>query len=338
VGGGVDEKSEIKGLRRKTLILTKWLLAYPSLIGRYMRAPRHDVVLLPYPGGVDIFIIYPLAKLRGARICLDIFISVFDTTVIDRKMLAAQGIAATMLYHLERFAIAIADIRLIDTQTHASYLENLFRLPTGSICPVWVGVEGDSFPRIKSPLSNVNANRATRVLFYGQFIPLHGLDVIVKAAQLLEQRYSGSYEWVLIGRGQLQQEIDKMIREYRLKSITRIDWVSYERLIDEIYAADVCLGVFNEHGKSQRVIPNKVFQILAAGKPLVTAESKAMRELVPEDIDGVVLVEPGDPGALVDGVLKIENALSTCGIDNSEMPFVDAEMVVTQLYSALERL
>lgn len=336
VWGGVDDKSQIKGAYQKIRIAIKWLLAYPILIFRYLRAPSHDVVLVPYLGIFDVFIIYPFAKLRGARICLDIFISVFDTTVIDRRLLAPQGIAARLLYCVERLAIGLADIPLIDTQTHASYLEDLFRLPKGGISPVWVGVESDSFPRIESTVKSASVNQKVRVLFYGQFIPLHGIDVIVQAAQLLERSHSGVYEWVLIGKGQLQPDIDEMIREHAVTSITRLEWVSYDRLIQEIYAADMCLGIFNRRGKSQRVIPNKVFQILAAGKPLITAESKAMRELVTEEIDGIALVRPGDPQALVGGVLKITNALQTCGIDNTRMPVVNAEVVAKQLLNALE--
>jgi glycosyltransferase involved in cell wall biosynthesis len=50
------------------------------------------------------------------------------------------------------------------------------------------------------------------------------------------------------------------------------------------------------------VIPNKVFQILAAGQPLITRDSPAIRELLSDSLPGVYLVPPADPEALLDAV------------------------------------
>lgn len=64
-----------------------------------------------------------------------------------------------------------------------------------------------------------------------------------------------------------------------------------------IAAADVCLGIFGVTAKAARVVPCKVHDALAAGKPLVTADSPAARALLRDGVDAV-LVPPGDPGAL----------------------------------------
>jgi glycosyltransferase involved in cell wall biosynthesis len=50
------------------------------------------------------------------------------------------------------------------------------------------------------------------------------------------------------------------------------------------------------------VIPNKVFQILATGTPLITRDSPAIRELLSPDTDGVWLIPPADPAALASAV------------------------------------
>jgi len=63
----------------------------------------------------------------------------------------------------------------------------------------------------------------------------------------------------------------------------------------EIAAASLCLGIFGTSAKAGRVIPNKVFECLAVGRPVVTADTPAIRGA----FDGEVAVVPaGDPDAL----------------------------------------
>jgi glycosyltransferase involved in cell wall biosynthesis len=52
------------------------------------------------------------------------------------------------------------------------------------------------------------------------------------------------------------------------------------------------------------VIPNKAFQALACGTPLVTADTPAARELL-VDGESALLVAPGDPEALADAIRRI---------------------------------
>ena len=64
-------------------------------------------------------------------------------------------------------------------------------------------------------------------------------------------------------------------------------------------ASDVCLGVFGTSPKSQRVIPNKVFDALAVGRPVVTADTPAVREVLTHG-EKAWLCPPGDPDALAE--------------------------------------
>ena len=60
----------------------------------------------------------------------------------------------------------------------------------------------------------------------------------------------------------------------------------------------MCLGIFGATEKAALVIPNKVFQILSARRPLITRDSPAIRELLGDGVPGATLVPPADPVAL----------------------------------------
>ena len=54
------------------------------------------------------------------------------------------------------------------------------------------------------------------------------------------------------------------------------------------------------------MIPNKAFQALACGAPLVTADTPAARELLRDD-ESALLVPPGDAGVLAGAVRRLHD-------------------------------
>ena len=82
--------------------------------------------------------------------------------------------------------------------------------------------------------------------------------------------------------------------------------MDYELLPGELHRASCALGIFGTSDKARRVIPNKAFQALACGVPLVTADTPAARELL-TDGESALLVPPGDPEALADALQRLSS-------------------------------
>lgn len=297
---GIEDKSQIRGIGQRVGLLLRWLAAYPRLAWSLVRARRPDCVLISYPGILDVLVAFPIARLRGIPIVWDVFLSLYDTVCEDRRLLRPAGIPGRLLRFVERLALRCADLPFMDTQAHARRLETLFGLPRDSCGAVWVGAETAVFAPPTRPRPQRNA--ATRVLFYGQFIPLHGIPTIIEAARLLRDH---PIEWQIVGTGQEAARIRRMLDEDPLPRLQWVNWVEYRKLADWIAEADVCLGIFGTTDKAASVIPNKVFQIVSAGRPLVTRDGPAIRELLSPSPGCVALVDPGNPRALADAVLAL---------------------------------
>ncbi len=338
---GIEDKSQIKGLAAKLTLLARWLMAYPALILGYLRAPKHQVVVVPYPGNLDVLVLWPLARLRGAKICWDMFLSLYDTTVIDRGLLRRGSLAARLLFASEWLSTRAADRVLLDTRAQADYISQLFTLPSTKLGAFQVGAETELFVRADLPPTT----SPLKVLFYGQFIPLHGLDTIVEAIALVEGRTVGpALRFTIVGTGQEEARIDALIAAKRLRSVERIKWVEFRGLPALIASSAICLGVFARAGKGTRVIPNKVFQILSVGRPLISMDSPAIRELVEPGL-ALRLVPPGDAPALAEAIIALARDLSTAGGARSlhqsavaRMPQVGAPQVRGQFLAATETL
>ena len=298
----IEDKSQITGVLFYLKILLRWFFAYPPLIFKYFKQPAHDVVFVGYLGQLDVLILWPFAKLRGKPVVLDAFISLYDSIVFDRRLVGQYNPVAWAIYVLEWVAFRAADLVLIDTEAHRQYLIDTFGLKPSKTGKVLVGVEPEFFQADDSDIADTEKKKLFTFLFYGQFIPLHGIPVIVEAARIAE---GSPLEIIIIGKGQESEKVEKMLNEVPLTCIRWVPWVEYQTLSHFIRSADVCLGIFGDSAKASRVIPNKVYQILHSGKSLITRDSPAIRELLTPNEPGVYLVPPADPKILAEQMLKL---------------------------------
>jgi glycosyltransferase involved in cell wall biosynthesis len=294
VWSGVEDKSQLNRGQRAVRLL-RWAASYPRLLLRFMTAPRPDVVLLAYPAHMDALVLRTAARLRRVPVAMDLFMSLYDTTVIDRALVGPGSVRARLLRSLEWLAVRAADRVFIDTAPHARYVEELFGLSRERVGDVPVGAELAMFELRPRP----TLQDRPRILFYGQLIPLHGIGTVLDAAMSLR---GAAFDWVIIGSGQETGTVEAALGRMPPPHITWKRWVPYSELADEIEAASVCLGIFGSSRKAASVVPNKVYQCLACGRHVVTRESPAMRQLADEDEPGVTLVAAKSADALLDGI------------------------------------
>ncbi|WP_225421507.1 glycosyltransferase [Sphingomonas parva] len=297
---GIEDKA-VAGRGRLLRAALTLLAAYPAAMLKLLRAPRGGAVLLPYPGIPDVFFAAIAARLRGRRIVLDAFLPLHDTIVGDRAMLRPRSLPARLIWLAERIGLRLADIILVDTDQHGDFFAVEFGIDRSRFETVLVGAE----PLFRAPAGPVPPLPAPAgrplVLFYGQLIPLHGLETILEAAR---RTVDAPFHWLLVGRGQQEPLLRAALETKAMPNVSWLPWVDYAALPALIGHADLCLGIFGASAKAGRVIPNKMFQVLSAGKPIVTRASPAVAALAAEFPDTVITVPAADPVALAETVRR----------------------------------
>ncbi len=253
-----------------------------------------DVLVVGYPGHLDLVAARRAAG--GRPVVFNPLVSLADTFVSDRGRFQPGSPAARTLVAIDRHALRAADLVVADTRAGAAHLAALAGLPPERIEVCLVGAEERLF----------RPGWARRVpftcLFVGKLIPLHGVETILAAA-----RAAPDLAFRIVGSGQLEAALRD-----RPPNVDWAPWVDYESLPDELHRAGCALGIFGTSGKAARVIPNKAFQALACGTPLVTADTPAARELL-VDGESALLVAPGDPEALAEAVLRVARDADLAG-------------------------
>jgi glycosyltransferase involved in cell wall biosynthesis len=245
-----------------------------------------DALLVGYPGHFDL----PAAKraARGRPVIFNPLVSLADTFVGDRGRFRPGSLPARALERVDRHALRSADLVVADTRANADHLAELAALPRERVEVAFVGAEERVFEPGWAPAEPFT------VLFVGKLIPLHGLETVLAAA-----RSAPELPFRLVGSGQLEP----LVRD-RPANVDWVPWVEYERLPDELHRAGCALGIFGTSAKAQRVIPNKAFQALACGTPLVTADTPGARELL-VDGESALLIPPGDAEALTNALRRL---------------------------------
>jgi glycosyltransferase involved in cell wall biosynthesis len=141
----------------------------------------------------------------------------------------------------------------------------------------------------------------------GRFVALyagaHGLSndlgVVLQAAALL----AGQPQIViaLLGDGKDKPKLMAQAELLGLENVRFLPPLPKNEMAQALAAADVCIAILKPVAMYRTVYPNKVFDYLAAGRPVVLAIDGVIREVV-EQAQAGVAVSPGDPQALAEAL------------------------------------
>lgn len=233
----------------------------------------HHHGYIPYPAVFILFFLSLLPNcLRRTWIVSDVFISLYDTIVNDRKLLSPQSIFAKILHWIERNAYQTANIIVVDTLSNAEFLQQEFNLSKNRIVAIPLSTNEQQF----FPRRYIIQSQVCRVLFIGTFIPLHGIKYLAEAIITLQERRD--IQFTVIGDGQEAQLFESLLLNHYTPHLEWIrEWQPAERLAEEITRADICLGIFGQNAKTQRVCPLKIYAYAAIGRAIITGDTHWLR-------------------------------------------------------------
>ena len=252
----------------------RFLWAHWCIFSKALLRPA-SVVYIPYPA-VPILLFYSIWPVRKRpRLLADAFISLYDSIVLDRGLLARPHWLARLLFRVERRAFLTADVVIVDTAENGAHYAELFGIAATRFIDLALSVP---------PLPLLPARPARqlrfRCLFMGSMVPLQGVMTILQAALLLKDR--SDIEFRIIGTGQEAPLVEAFLAEH---PGIRVTWASEIQattsLIQEIREADLCLGIFGSSAKAERVLPYKLYYYAILGRPFVTRRSATLQRIAP---------------------------------------------------------
>jgi glycosyltransferase involved in cell wall biosynthesis len=140
------------------------------------------------------------------------------------------------------------------------------------------------------------------IMYAGAHGMSNDLGVVLETAKLLGGRTE--IQIVLIGDGKEKPNLLAQAESMRLSNVTFLPAVSKSGMPAMLAGANACLAILRLLEEYQTTYPNKVFDYMAAGRPVVLAIDGVIREVV-ETAGCGIFVPPGDPAALAEAIKSL---------------------------------
>lgn len=139
--------------------------------------------------------------------------------------------------------------------------------------------------------------------FVALYAGAHGmsndLGVVLEAARLLQDQ--PEIQIVLLGGGKEKLNLQAQAAEMRLVNVRFLPPVPKSDMAAALACADACIAILKPLDEYKTTYPNKVFDYMCAGRPVVLAIDGVIREVVEEAKCGI-FIQPGNPAALAEAI------------------------------------
>jgi glycosyltransferase involved in cell wall biosynthesis len=287
-----------RGIGAVRLFAEYLAFAFLASVAVASRMPRHrfDVVHVHAPPDF-LLIAAAVPRLFGSRVILDIHDPSPEMFTMRFSGLAARA-AAAVLRRVERtgssFAGAVVTV-------HEPYRRELIArgTPAGKIAVVMNSLDErllpTAKPRTRAPL---------RVVYHGTVTPSYGVRLLVEAAaRVVTQGIDARLE--IIGEGDSVPELRQRINELKISDRVAVEGehVPHRTVLERVNGASVGVIPNLPTPLNQFALSSKLFEYVALGIPVVSAELPTIREYFSDD--EVAFFEPGSADSLTDALLAV---------------------------------
>ncbi len=203
---------------------------------------------------------------------------------------------------LERFLYRGADRVMVNSP---GYVQHVRDLGAKRVELIPNGADAGMFDPAKSG-ADFRSSHSLNDNFVALYAGAHGmsndLGVVLDAAKILQDM--PEIQIVLLGDGKEKANLQARATELKLKNVSFIDSVPKSEMTNALAAADACIAILKPIEWYKTTYPNKVFDYMAAGRPVALAIDGVIREVV--DAAGCgIFAQPGDARMLADAIREL---------------------------------
>lgn len=178
------------------------------------------------------------------------------------------------------------------------------------------------------------------VTYAGAHGPSNDLGVVLQAAEILKDKKDICF--LLVGDGKEKKVLQNHASLRDLNNVRFMPPVPKLEVHRILAASDACIAILKPLEWYKTTYPNKVFDYMAAERPVILAIDGVIREVI-EHANAGIFVKPGDPQALAQAILSLyQNPEQSKQLGKNGRAYVikyfDRDKIAEQLIQLLEEM
>jgi len=259
---------------------------------------KPDVVIGSSVHLLAVLAAYWIAKHYKAKFIMEVR-DLWPQTLVDMGMLSEHHPITKMLQALERFLYRRAE-RIITLLPKAG--EYIAAQGIDAKKVVWIpnGVDLARF-QVRSASGD---HQGFRVMYLGAHGRANALDVLLKAAKIIQDQGYEDIKFILVGDGPEKPKLIKLAEKLKLKNVEFREPVKKNEVSRVLQESDaLVLNLERVEVFKYGISPNKLFDYMASGRPILFSVSSINNPV--DEANCGFTVPPRDPKALAEAIIKL---------------------------------
>lgn len=258
-------------------------------------APRYDIVFATSSRLMTAVLGAWMARRTHARLYLDIR-DIFVDTIKDVAAGPLAWLTKPFFKLLERWAVSRADRVNLVSRGFAGYFEP--RYPSTRFSYFTNGIDDEFLSDARMPPRVAgDRSRPLTVLYAGNLGEGQGLHTILPE---LARRMGPGVRFQIIGDGGRKRALEQALAAQEVTNVELRTPVVRTELLELYRAADVLFLHLNDYDAFKRVLPSKIFEYAAMGKPMWAGVSGHAADFIRDEVSNAAVFQPCD----VDGAVR----------------------------------
>jgi glycosyltransferase involved in cell wall biosynthesis len=266
---------------------------------------KYDVVIGTSPPPFTPLAAWGRSRLFRSKFVLEVR-DLWPESVVGSGHGTSQSLSVRGLDRIVRFLYNRADHIVATTNGISEHIVASRGISPQKVSVVPAAVDPDGFaPTDQGDTDGLLSDLEGKfiVAYVGTLGIAHGLDLVIDAARIAHER-DPNVVFILVGDGAERDYLSDRVR--RAPAAVRIlPPQPFSRVPEILQAADVCLAVLQDDPVFRTAVPTKIYEYMAAGRPIVSNVPGDARELI-ETANAGVSVPPGDAESLAGAVLALK--------------------------------
>jgi glycosyltransferase involved in cell wall biosynthesis len=293
----------------KNRIMLYFTFMLTSVLAGLKLKKRFDLVYATSPPLFVGLTGYFISRIKHSRFVFEVRDIWPDAAIVLGQL--KNKILIQLSQKIEKLCYKKAHKLIVATQGLSSLIQKK-SVPLEKIEVVLNGVNIQFFkyvPESKVSKEKIGYKNKFLALYFGTIGLAHGIDTLVKVAQLLKE--NKDIQFLLVGNGPDMGKIKRLRTLYQLRNLDLQKEKPRKEILELIAGADVCLVPVRKEKFFRSALPVKMFEAWACGRPIVlSVEGEAKEHL--KNAQAGIWVEPENAVGIKDAILFLYNNPQLC--------------------------